>query len=319
MIRSLLVTLFLFFSVGAAAASEFPGDPKLTKLAWYPEKIELYHAWKIVDSAPDVIVAVVDMDFDLDHPELVDAYDLKLARDFSGNSFKKHSPDASYAQHGTLVSAIIGANGINKIGVSGILRRSHIIPLNWMSGSDSVSAIRFAVDHGARVINNSWGILSTDPKEQKELRDAVQYAADHDVLMVFSAGNYRQNSDVSGLFPATLTTEFDNLISVGGSDEHDRLAQSNYGKKTVDLFAPGKNIIVPMNRTKYDFSEGTSEAAPIVSGIAALMFQVNPKLHAHEVKSILMKTVDKVPSLNGLCRSGGRVNAFKAVQAAQKY
>jgi subtilisin family serine protease len=304
-----------FYSLNAVATELMPGDPKLTKLAWYAEKIDLFRAWKIVDGAPDVLVAVHDLDFDVTHADLVDSFDLKIGRDFSGANFKNYSPDAKSAQHGTLVSAIIGASGTNKLGTSGILKRSHIIPLNW--GGINTEEIRYAVDHGARVINCSWSYFSVDAKTDKAIREAIQYAADKGVLMVFAAGNFPDQSDA--MYPASpLTTEFDNVISVGASDEQDRKAMSNFGKKTVDLFAPGKNIIVPINHTKYDLSEGTSEAAPIVSGIAALMFQLNPKLHAREVKSILMKTVDKVPALKTLCRSAGRVNAGRAVELTKK-
>jgi subtilisin family serine protease len=307
----LAITLYSFSTL---AADLMPGDPKLTKLAWYAEKIDLFRAWKIVDGAPDVLVAVHDMDFDVTHPDLIDSFDLTIGRDFSGANFKNYSPDAKSAQHGTLVSAIIGANGANKIGTSGILKRARIIPLNW--GRTNTDEIRYAVDHGARVINCSWSYFNVDQKTDRAIREAIQYAADKDVLMVFAAGNFPDHGDA--MYPASLTTEFDNLISVGASDEQDRKAMSNFGKKTVDVFAPGRNIIVPINHTKYDLSQGTSEAAPIVSGVAALMFQLDPKLHAHEVKEILMRTADRLPQLKNLSRTGARVNAYRALRFVQQ-
>lgn len=307
--------------VNLEVASDINGDPELVSQAWYIERISLPRAWMKVRETPEAPVAVIDMDFDINHLELRDAFDRRLSRDFSGKNFSEMSLDSKHSQHGTLVSAIIGANGVNRAGVTGISQQAKMIALNVAPVGEPIDieeVIRYAVDSGAKVINCSFGYVSTTDAIMLKLRKAFLYAQKKDVLIVASAGNYGRDNDKYPFYPSSFSTEFSNVISVGATTEDDSpFHASSYGKKHVDIFAPGKDIIVPVNATKYTLSSGTSEAAPIISGVASLMRQLNPRLSAADIKKILMQTVDKTEKLRAVSVSGGRVNAARAVEAAQ--
>lgn len=115
---------FLFLSIllqfTFVSAQALKGEPELTKQAWYFDKIQMFKVWEKVSETPDVPVAVIDMDFDLSNADLKTSFDLVRSKDFSGNNFKKYLFNNGESQHGTLVSAIVGADGQNEIGVSGI-------------------------------------------------------------------------------------------------------------------------------------------------------------------------------------------------------
>lgn len=320
LIRPGLFILVILLCVQSRALTPVQGDPRLVAQAWYLSKIRISRAWDLADSAPDVKIAVIDMDFDLRHPELKDMFDPHLSRDFSGENFLRLTSDAERVQHGTLVSALIGADGLNSVGVSGISRQSRLIALNIAPVGlpvDIEEVVRYAVDSGARVINCSFGFSSVTPEIMRKLRAALSYARQKDVLVVAAAGNYGRDSDREPHYPSALTTEFDNLISVGASTREDRpFRASNYGRRTVDLFAPGDAIIVPVGPERFDLSSGTSEASPITAGVAALIRQVNPSLTAAQVKHILSTSVDPAPALARISVSGGRLNAEKALRRA---
>lgn len=183
---------------------------------------------------------------------------------------------------------------------------------------DIEEVFKYAIDNGAKVINCSFGYFAMDQQLLRQLKRSMKYALKKDVLIVASAGNSGKNNDLEPIYPASFSVEFPNVISVGASTANDeRFHASCYGKKHVDLFAPGEHIVAPLNAHKYILSDGTSEAAPIVSGVAALLRQFNPKLTAAEVKTILMSTVDKSESLKDFSVSGGRVNAARALEKAK--
>lgn len=332
-----LVVFNLFFSSAVFAASPPPlltAQPAdFIQQLWYIENdgshggvvdadIDLKEAWAIVDQAPTVPVAVIDMDFDLDHPEMKGVYDLSLSKDFSGHSFKRMTDWSGDVQHGGMSSALIGANGFDQAGTTGVSKKSRIIALN-ISQFDSTpinlsEVIKYAVDAGARVINCSIGIENPTVDELKALREGVEYAADHDVVIVASAGNWGVDNDQNEFYPANFSREFKNVISVGASTRRDQVwKHSQFGLKSVDLFAPGEDILIAAKSGIYLVSEGTSEAAPIVAGVVALMRQVNPNLSAFEVKEILRATVDPSEAFKNKCVSGGRLNAHRAVSSAQ--
>ncbi|AGH95645.1 S8 family serine peptidase [Pseudobdellovibrio exovorus] len=321
-----ILQMVLGFSVNSwgapnTAASTVNGDPSLVSQAWYIERIELPRAWRTVRETPDVPVGVIDMDFDLSHEELKEAFDDRYSLDFSGKNFSEISLDAKYSQHGTLVSAIIGANGVNAVGITGISQRARMIAINVApvgKAIDIEEVMRYTIDSGAKVINCSFGYVSIKPDLMEKLRRALRYAQEKDVLIVAAAGNYGRDNDKEPFYPSSFSVEFPNVISVGATAEDDsHFYASSYGKKHVDIFAPGRNIIVPADATRYVLSSGTSEAAPIVSGVASLMRQINPRLSAAQVKKILMQTSDKKEQLRAISVSGGRVNAARAVEAAE--
>ena len=161
---------------------------------------------------------------------------------------------------------------------------------------DIALAVYYAVDNGAKVINMSFG-KGFSP-HSKWVRDAIAYAADGDVLIVAAAGNDATDTDVVSYFPndqVELGEEVsDNFIKVGATGSSygsSILAEySNYGKNTVDVFAPGSQIYSTYPKQTYEYAQGTSMASPLVAGVAALIFSQYPKLGAAQVKEILMNS-----------------------------
>ncbi len=245
--------------------------------------------------------------------------------------------------HGTHVSGIIGAQRGNGKGIEGIADNVKIMTIRAVPDGDEYDkdialAIKYAVDNGAKVINMSFG-KEISP-EKKWVDEAVRYAELKDVLIIHAAGNDGENNDTINNFPSpdltTLHLRASNFITVGASTDPvingNYVADfSNYGKKTVDIFAPGIKIYstAPGGNT-YKFLQGTSMAAPVVTGVAALIRSYFPALSAKQVKDVIEKTsvtfdsmlrVTKPGSkekvfLSALSATGGIVNAYNAVKLA---
>jgi cell wall-associated protease len=245
--------------------------------------------------------------------------------------------------HSTKVSGIIAANRENNIGVKGFSQNIKIMPLNISCSGDEhdkdiTMAIRYAVDNGAKVINMSFG--KEFSLKQEWVSDALKYAEEHNVLVVHCAGNDGFNVDENPYYPSDVVYDGtgevrDNFINVGSiSQKLDSTfvsSFSNYGKKNVDLFAPGENIYTTVPDNKYDFDSGTSLAAPMVSGTAALIWLYYPNLSVQEVKKIILDsgtaydlevivpgTKDKRVKFSELSKSGKVVNVYNAMQMAEK-
>ncbi len=244
--------------------------------------------------------------------------------------------------HGTHVSGIIAAIRGNGIGIDGITDNVKIMVLRAGCEGDErdkdvALAIRYAVDNGARVINMSFGKPISPGKTWVD--DAVAYAEKKNVLLVHGAGNDFTNSD-SLIFYPTAYLQKDarragNFITVGassnGPDSLLAASFSNYGAKEVDLFAPGTAIYSTIPGNKYESESGTSMAAPVVAGVAALVLEYYPTLTAAQLKSVLMGSVTKFPGLRvrvpggknkadfaTLSVSGGIVNAYGALELAAR-
>jgi subtilisin family serine protease len=256
-----------------------------------------------------------------------------------GNNILKYN-DAS---HGTEVAGIIGAIRNNNYGIDGIadnvkLMAIKAIPIGDEYDKDEVSAIRYAVDNGAKIINMSFGKKISPHKEWVD--EAFKYAAAHDVLLVLAAGNDNKNVDAKPDYPNDIfadgsATDADNVINVGASglmaDENLAATFSNYGQKNVDVFAPGVKITSIDSDAETITDDGTSFSAPIVTGIAALILEYYPDLSAGQVKQAIMEsatpmkgtivlkpgTKEKV-DFTTLSKSGGIVNARKALEIASK-
>ncbi len=250
-----------------------------------------------------------------------------------------HGPDPS---HGTHVAGIIAADRGNGIGIRGVADPVRIMVIRAVPDGDErdkdvANAIRYAVDNGAKVINMSFGKAYSPYKAAVD--EAVRYADDHDVLIVHAAGNGSDDVDVEQNFPRRQYldgTSAKNWIEVGASSwqSGSKLAAgfSNYGKHSVDLFAPGVAIYSTLPGSEYGEQQGTSMAAPVVSGVAALVLAYHPDLKPEDVRSILMSTVTsyagtKVERPGGdgelsdfadLSVSGGVVNAFAALKRADE-
>jgi subtilisin family serine protease len=256
----------------------------------------------------------------------------------------------SHALHGTHVAGIIAAQRHNDIGINGIADAVQLMAVRVHSlgnerDEDIASAIRYAVDHGAKVINMSVG---GNFSENQPLMDAVvKYAMSKDVLIVHAAGNDGHNVDRYPFFPNRIyedgSGEAKAWLEVGASGWRDDVTLvapfSNYGKTGVDVFAPGVLITSTLPHGDYGELSGTSMAAPVVTGVAALIRSRYPQLTAVQVKDIIMQSVTKVTHpvimpgegpgrepnqgprvpFSDLCRSGGIVNAYNALKLAATY
>lgn len=209
---------------------------------------------------------------------------------------------AGEPNHGTHVAGIIGAVRNNGEGINGIAKNARIMSLRAVPDGDErdediALAIRYAVDNGARVINMSFGKGYSPNKALVD--DAIKYAAEHDVLMIHAAGNDASNNDKVKNYPdGTLgkRKSIDNWITVGASepiqDSTFIAVFSNYGKKSVDILAPGVDILSLVSDEEIDEFSGTSMAAPVVTGIATVIRGAYPALTAKEVKEIIFKSAE---------------------------
>ena len=257
-------------------------------------------------------------------------YGNNLASDFSG----------SMGGHGTHVAGIIAANRDNHIGARGIADNVRIIPIRTVPNGDErdkdvANAIYYAVNNGARVINMSFGKHYSPDRIIVE--KAIKYAEKKGVLIVHAAGNDSENKDVIINFPTRQYLKGSkiagNMIEVAANasepDESLPARFTNYGKETVDFFAPGVSVYSTMPGNTYKASSGTSMAAPVVSGVAAMLMSYFPELSANQVKDVLIQSVQKIDgevivpgtmekaSFSDLTITGGVVNAYEAVKIAQ--
>ena len=245
--------------------------------------------------------------------------------------------------HCTEVSGVIASNRENTIGIKGFSNSIKIMPLTICgfgdeNDKDIANAIRYAVDNGAKVINMSFG--KEFSMHQDWVTDAFKYAEVHNVLLVHCSGNEQFDTDTNPYYPSDVA--FDgtpevcgNFINVGSTsknlNENFVSSFSNYGKKNVDLFAPGEEIYITMPENKYAFDSGTSLAGPMISGTAALIWLYYPKLTVQQIKKIILESGTSfdievlVPGGNGkkakfseLSKSGKLLNVYNAMQMAQK-
>lgn len=246
------------------------------------------------------------------------------------------------ARHGTHVAGIIAADRRNEIGINGIADNVKIMAVRAVPNGDErdkdvANAIIYATDNGAQIINMSFG-KGFSP--QKEVVDkAVKYAESKGVLLIHAAGNDGDNVDKEANYPSRILkngTAVKNWIEVGasaaGADEHFVASFSNYGKKSVDLFAPGVEMYSTVPNDQYEDLQGTSFASPATAGVAALLMSYFPDLSAADVREILRQSTRKFDGLkvtrpgssedvpfSGLSSTGGLVNAYEAVKMAETY
>jgi len=307
-------------------------------------------AWDVQTGAR-VVVAVIDTGLDYNHEDIVgnvwsnpgeipnngiDDDNNGFIDDDKGWDFANNDNDPFDDNlHGTHVSGTIAAVGNNAIGVTGVNWSAQIMPLKFLSANgsgttaDAISAIQYAIAMGAAVSNNSWG----GGAFSQALYDAIAEAGAAGQLFVAAAGNDSANTDVTPSYPASY--DLDNIISVAATDDNDLLATfSNYGAVSVDLGAPGVDILsttppatgggggggrmggggAPTTGTStYTTLSGTSMAAPHVTGAVALILSSNPAASAAEVKNTILSGADLIAALAGITVSGGRLNAFNAV------
>ncbi len=276
-----------------------PTDPDwLEQYGWRRTKLAL--AWDVTHGSADFPIAIVDTGVDTSHEDLADKI-------LPGYDFVNGDDDPQDDHgHGTHCAGIAAAGADNGFGGVGIGYAAKIMPVKVLdaAGGGSTSGVAqgivYAVDHGAKVISLSLG----GPVASEALRDAINYATSHQVVVVAAAGN---DGTSSPSYPAA----FDGVLAVAASDEQDRRASySNYGT-WVQVAAPGDHIYSTLPGNHYGYMSGTSMAAPAVAGLANLVWsKLGGSATSAQVRERIVKTAEKV---GGWVRYG-RIDALKAVK-----
>ena len=313
---------------------------------WGAEKIQQEAAWEIETGSYNIRVGVLDTGIDVSHPELTGRVSLSLSRNFVTDD--DYSAIEDPWGHGTHVAGIIGAKYDNDaINFSGVCQYVTLVSLRVIKadGTARSSALANAINHAETnnipILNLSLLVTlhdgAVDP--DGELHTAI---SDYTGVLICAAGN--DNKDLKN-YNATNSTyaipaiwDYDNIITVGASDQYDArwigaTDASNYdtaavGERKVDIFAPGYNIVSCYPRSLcpssgcssawhasygYHFFPGTSMAAPFVTGVAALILAAHPDATPAIIKDTILYSDDNVSNLSDLCYSGGRLNAYKAL------
>ncbi len=284
----------------------------------------------------------LNVEFDPRKDSVGDDYANSYERYYGNNNVT--GPDA---EHGTHVAGIVGAIRNNDLGIKGVADNVKIMAIRTVPDGDErdkdvANSILYAVDNGAKILNMSFG--KSYAWDKKVVDDAVKYAVSKGVLLVHAAGNDGKNTEKEDNFPNRLFTDSlgktmgtaQGWIEVGASgwknDEELVASFSNYGGKTVDVFAPGVKINSTMPGSTYKENDGTSMAAPVVAGLAALIWSHYPNFTAVQIKDIIMNSVVKVEQkvkikeegdnrrvlLSDISVTGGIVNAYNALQLAEQ-
>lgn len=305
------------------------------------EPVDLDELIQSVQGAKDYYKNSLEYGYNVDfEPRKIvgDDYNNSKERYYGNNDVT--GPDAG---HGTHVAGIIGAVRTNNIGNMGVADNVRIMSVRAVPDGDErdkdvANAIYYAVDNGAKIINMSFGKgFSWD---KKAVDKAVRYAEKKGVLLVHAAGNSALNTDIEDNYPNKYKKDntskpYSNWIEVGAlswkPDAEMPATFSNYGKKNVDVFAPGVDIYSTVPGSKYDSYSGTSMASPVTAGVAALVWSYYPDLTVKQLRQIITEstikmneyvilpgTSDKKVEFNTLCNTSGVVNAYKALEMAEK-
>ncbi|MFC1617298.1 S8 family peptidase [Candidatus Margulisiibacteriota bacterium] len=317
--------------------SNVPNDLSLVGSQWAlyhptnPDRdINAPEAWDIA-TGNNVVIAVIDTGIDYNHEDLanniwintgeipdngIDDDNNGYIDDIRGYDFGDMDNDPlDEHYHGTHVSGIIAAEGNNGIGITGVNWKARIMPLKVaLLGTDEAyvssvcEAIIYAADNGAKISNNSYG----DDFYSSAIYDAINYAKTQGHLFIAAAGNAALDIDTSPVYPAGY--DLANIITVAAVDVTNLLTSfSNYGYNSVDIAAPGMVILSTIPDNSYDYLNGTSQAAPLVAGVAALLLAKKPSLSYREIKTLLLDSVEKLDALAGKIKSEGRLDAHQAL------
>lgn len=298
--------------------------------------IDILNAWKIT-KGKDVIVAVIDDGFDVEHEDLKANIYLTYNADTDSNDVSNTSNDISHSLHGNSCAGFIVAP-INGIGIIGTAPEAKLIAIKQEEGSDSktIRAFEYARDHGAKVISCSWGTEDVSEAVVSELKSLY----DDGITVLFASGNDKENLDNPNIYDES---EVEWVIGVGASGENnDVTSYSNYGSN-IDILAPGGDASASVGllglddmgtqgstenyglvSNNYQFEMGTSFSAPISAGVVALMYSVNPNITPKQVRDILIETATKIGVEANYNSAGfdeqrayGKVDAYKTILSAQ--
>jgi Subtilase family len=288
-------------------AALVPNDPLYEQYQWNLKQIQLPDTWDLTIGSPDIIIAVLDTGIALSHPDLVNK--LVPGYDFVNND---DVPDDDHG-NGTHVAGIAAAETNNTVGIAGVGWQARLMPvkvLDATAGGDTSQAalgVRWAVDHGARVLN--LGLAGPTPSSA--LQDAIDYARRRGAVVVAPVAS-SGTADIS--YPAAIP----GVIAVAATDRSDRrLAASNTGDY-ISVAAPGEQVASTFRFTGgsagYAVASTTAQAAAHVSGLAALILAINPALQPDEVRALIEVSADDVgPRGRDLETGAGRINAARAV------
>ena len=295
-------------TVTAASTETVPNDPLFSKL-WGMTNIGATLVWPTLNSSPKIIVAVIDTGVDYRHPDLKDNMWTKNGK-YGFDFFDDDDDPMDEQNHGTHCAGTIAGVGNNGVGVVGVSWKTQIMALRFLGPdgtgnlSDAVKAIDFAVANGAHIISNSWA----GPTTEMALAEAIARAEQKGVLFVAAAGNTAgqgNNNDVNPYYPASCPST--NIITVGAIDVNNKRGSfSHYGKRSVDIGAPGVGIVSTVRNGQYAQYDGTSMAAPHVSGAAALIWAKTFPSPAQDrnqmikVRDLIYENARPVPALKGL-------------------
>ncbi len=295
--------------------------------------IQALNSWAILNSgATSNVVAVIDTGIDFNHSSFshaiwtnpgeipgngIDDDHNGYIDDVHGWNFVKNTNNPSDDEgHGTHVSGIVLGTTQSIFTTPTTDSNIRIMPLKFLDAdgtgatSDAIKAIYYAANNGARVMNNSWG----GGPYSMALAEAITYAYNKDIVFVVAAGNSGENNDASPSFPANY--DMPNIVSVAATDDSDNKANfSNYGPATVLLSSPGVRILSTYPGGVFAHMSGTSMAAPIVAGVAAMMRYQSPSMNSYQIKNLIAGSVDQKSNLSAFVKTSGRVNAYKAVNS----
>jgi subtilisin family serine protease len=316
-------------------------DPAISA-AWGLKMTDSQRAWRISQGSRDIVVAIIDTGADLNHADLTrnlwvnrgETGTDKFGRDKSsnkrdddGNGFIDDVHGWNFVEqnnnlkddhgHGTHIAGIVGAEGGNGVGISGVAPKVSLMILKYYDPKgtevnnlvNTVKAIDYAVKMNVNIINYSGGGIAPSPDEKA----AIERAMKKGILFVAAAGNERSNSDIKKYYPADYGLP--NILSVTAIDRFQNiLPSSNFGEQTVDVAAPGNDIISTLPNGQYGYMTGTSQATAFASGVAALIMANNSSLRsADQIRKYLTRTGDTDTKLIGKTRYRKRLNSYKAL------
>lgn len=315
-------------------------DPKFSE-KWGLIQSDASRAWELSKGSREIIVAVIDTGLDLKHEDL--SQNLWVNRgetgldeqgrdkrtngiDDDGNGFiddvhgwnfisQRHDLTDNHG-HGTHISGIIGAEGDNNKGITGVAPQVQLMTLKYydpkVPNSDNlgntIKAIEYATKMGAHIINYSGGGLEYSEAEFQAIRAAQKKG----ILFVAAAGNERSNSDINKYYPADYN--LDNIVSVTAIDPSRKvLPSSNYGIETVHIAAPGLNILSTLPNSSYGYMTGTSQATGFVTGAAVVLLAKNRSYGYRDIKRFILATGETEVSLQNKTATARRLNLFKTL------